>query len=409
MHAIIEQPAAGQKERASDATGRRPINVCLVIGSLEYGGAERQVVEMMKAFDRSVVNPMVCSLSAEVPLAAALPVRSELQIVEKKSKFDFTTVTRLARLFRDRRIEVVHGFLLDAEIACRLAGRLAKSPVVIASERNTDYVRPLRHTVAQRLTMRLFDLMVANSEAGKRFNVRTLKVPADKIKVVHNGVDIDRFCPNREAGAAFRKQLGIAPDRQVVGMVGNFKRQKDHACFLRMAATVLKTLSSAVFLIAGDVIRGDSQSIVCEKEVKSLAIELGLANSCRFLGVQKDMPAFYNSCDVTALLSRHEGTPNVVLESMACAVPVVVTNVADNAQIVRSGRDGFVVQPGDSASAAENVLKLLLDGEHLGRVARSAHGRAVADFSCRAAAQKLEQIYFGALSSKRAAKIVNAA
>jgi hypothetical protein len=144
-------------------TETKPISVCLLISSLEFGGAERQVVEMVRSFDPKVVRPIICSLSTKVPLARFLSgKKDELNIVEKRGRFDVTTVFRVARLLRKHRVDVVHAFLFDAEMVARLAAPLAGVKVVIASERNTDYVRSRMHTVLLKGTERLYDAMVAN-------------------------------------------------------------------------------------------------------------------------------------------------------------------------------------------------------------------------------------------------------
>ena len=251
----------------------KPISVCLLISSLEYGGAERQVIEMMRSFDRSIVTPYVCTLSSEVPLARTLPEGGkELSIIEKRGRFDFTTVFRLASWCRRHRIDVVHAFLFDAEIAARLAAPLGGVSAVISSERNTEYVRPRLHSILLKATQGLFDVMVSNSVSGKNFNIRTLGLPASRIEVVHNGVDVKRFAPNRSAGVAFREKLGIASGVPVIGMVGSYKRQKAQDCFIRMAAGVHRELPDAQFILVGEPLRDDfEETSRFQTEVKQLA------------------------------------------------------------------------------------------------------------------------------------------
>jgi glycosyltransferase involved in cell wall biosynthesis len=401
MTATTESPAQAQ----SKAVGRngKPISVCMLISSLEFGGAERQVVEMMRSFDREIVRPIVCSLSSEVPLARFLPGnREQLSIVEKRGRFDFTTVFRVARLLRRERIDVVHAFLLDAEIVARLAAPLAGVRVVVASERNTDYVRPRLHTIALKATQPLFDVMVANSTAGKRFNIRTLGLPESRIEVVHNGVDVERFRPDREVGLAFRDRLGIGSDTPLIGMVGSYKRQKGQDNFLRMAARVRQEIPNAHFLLVGEPLRDDFESTSrYQAEVQALAASLRLSDCCRFVGNQQDMKAVYNACDATALLSRHEGTPNVVLESMACGVPVIATDIADNALIIPSGKIGFVVPPENFEAAAICAKQILRNPALLRQMGEAARKHAVDQFSLRVAASKLETIYTRCLRNKR--------
>jgi len=381
----------------------KPISVCLLISSLEFGGAERQVVEMVRSFDPKIVRPIICSLSSKVPLARFLSgKKDELNIVEKRGRFDVTTVFRVARLLRKHRVDVVHAFLFDAEIVARLAAPLAGVPVVIASERNTDYVRPRMHTVLLKSTERLFDVMVANSMSGKRFNIRTLGLEDSQIEVVHNGVDVERFKPDRATGLAFREKLGIGPETPLIGMVGSYKRQKAQDSFLKMAARIRVDVPSAHFVLVGEPLRDAfEETSRFQAEVQELAKTLKLSECARFLGNQQDMKAVYNACNATALLSIREGTPNVVLESMACGVPVIATDVADNALIIANGKTGFVVPSGAHEAAAACATRILLNPALQREMSAAARTHACEQFSLRTAAGKLEKIYMGCLQKKR--------
>lgn len=380
----------------------KPLSVCLLVSSLEFGGAERQAVELMRTFDRGDVRAILCSLSHVVPLADAVPNRGEdLYVVQKHGRFDFTTIFRVASLLRRHKIDVVHAFLFDSEIVARLAAPLAGVRVVVSSERNTDYSRPLLHRVALTLTRPLFDVMVANSHAGKRFNIRSQGLAPSRIEVVHNGVDTERFRPNREAGLEFRRGLGIPPDTPVVGMVASYKRQKGHDNFLRMATLVRQSIPGATFLIVGGLVGDPQESRRYENEVQSLCAALKLNEHCVFIGNQTDMNAVYNACTVTALLSRREGTPNVVLESMSCSVPVVASDVADNALIVADGETGFIVPVNDPEAAAARVCGLIESKVLRCRLGAAARARVCEEYSLHRAAHKLERIYAQCLARKR--------
>ena len=128
-------------------------------------------------------------------------------------------------------------------------------------------------------------------------------------------------------------------------------------------------------------------------EVSRALEEAGLAGRCRLLGRVEDVERVYRACDVTVLTSRHEGTPNVVLESMACGVPVVVTDVADNATLVPEGVAGAVVPSGDAAAMAARVLALLADEPGRREMGAAARRHVQERFSPRAMARQTEALY----------------
>lgn len=367
--------------------------VMLLISSLERGGAEQQVVELVRQMDRDHFDPFVCSLSSHTPLATALPdPQRDLVVVAKKHKFDVSTVTRVARVMAERNVRIVHAFLFDANFVGRLAGRMARVPIVISSERNTDYQRRRIHSICLGLTRSWSRAMIANSHSGKRFVSRSLGIPQEEIYVVHNGVDVSRCCPGDRSKV--RRELSIADEDFVVGMIANFKPQKNHAQFFQMAELVLRRFPRTWFVCVGEPLRDnflggeDYHRAMC-----ALVKRTDTKNRLRLLGIRRDMPDVYNACDVTVLTSRHEGTPNVLLESMACGVPVVATDVSDNAYIVRDGYTGFIVPLDDAEATAGRVGDLLADPDRRRAMGRAAREWVEGEFSPARMARKTEAVY----------------
>lgn len=369
----------------------QPLRVGLVISNLEYGGAQRQVVELVNHLDPSVVDARVCSLSPYVPLAADLRDRSRLHVITKRFKFDVTVVPRLAAWLRKGRMRVVHSYLFDAEIAARLAGRLAGC-VVIGSERNTDYTLKKRQLIAYRLTRSCMDLIIANSRAGAEFNRRLLGQDAARYRVVHNGVDVERFRPRDPRQA--RIDAGLPLDAPLAGMFASFKAQKNHPLAFEAARLVLDRLPSARFLFVGDMLyAGMHGSDQYKADMERRVDALRLRDACIFLGNRDDVAALYGACDLTLLPSHFEGTPNVVLESLACGVPVVATHVSDNAYIVPDGRVGFVVPLGDAAALAQRIVEILTDAALRARLSEQARQWMIDEFSVARLAEKTAAVY----------------
>ncbi len=376
------------------------VRAVLVISNLEYGGAQRQVVTLANHSDPDRCDIHICSLSDYVPLAADLKDRDRrLHVISKKWKFDLTVVVRLARLLRRLRADIVHGYLFDAAIAARLAGRLAGTPVVVGSERNTDYRLTRRQRIGYRLTRGCVDVTIANSNAGAAFNSRMLGHPPSHYRVVHNGVDTTRFTPG-EAGPV-RRELAIEDDEPVVGMFASFKPQKNHPLFFEAAARILTRLPRARFLLVGDELHAGIQGTDEHKRNVGLLVDrLGIRPRCLFLGNRQDVERLYRACDVTVLPSFHEGTPNVALESMACGVPVVATDVADNAYVIPDGRVGYIVPLGGADAIADRVCELVGDAGLRPRIALQAREWVESEFSLSRLASKTASVYEEALSTR---------
>jgi glycosyltransferase involved in cell wall biosynthesis len=374
--------------------------VALVVSNLEHGGAQRQVVALANRLHATGVDTIVVSLSQYVPLASGLrDAGARLHVVEKRHWLDGTVAWRLAGLLRARQIDVAHAFLFDAEVAARLAGALYPRTAVVGSERNSDYVPKRRHTIALRLTQPWCAGIIANSNAGRQFRIRVFRASPESVFVVHNGVDVDRFAPLDPEVS--RAKVGLDGAEPVVGIFASFKVQKNHPMFFRMARRVLAAHPGTVFLCVGGALHdGLEGSDLHEARMRGMARELGLQQSVRFVGNQDDPRPWYSACDVTVLTSRREGTPNVLLESMACGIPVVATDVADHAFVVPDGRAGFVVPYDDDAAMAERVLELLARPAERREMGHAARAWVECEFSLARLAEKTTAVYRAVLDRR---------
>jgi glycosyltransferase involved in cell wall biosynthesis len=227
-----------------------------------------------------------------------------------------------------------------------------------------------------------------------------------------NGVDLDRFHPR--PGAEARRRLGLPADVPVVGMVASFKPQKDHPMLVAAARAVLRSRPDTLFVCAGEPLTGAGGGGLSLRagtgahkdvagyhaRVSSLLAESGVGDSFRMLGAVREIEWLYPACDVTVLTSRHEGTPNVLLESMASGVPVVATRVADNAAVSPEGRVGYLVDPGDVEGLGARLLELLGDPENRRRLGDAARAWVAERYSVRAVARQAEELYLTLLRGR---------
>ncbi len=367
-------------------------NLLIVISNLEFGGAQRQVVELVNHLNRLEFNICICSLSGYTPLADQLKPDVELHVIEKQSKFDFSVVPRLARLMREKQIRVAHSYLFDAEIATRLAAAWVGNVAVIGSERNADYrLKPI-HKIAYRLTAGMVDKLIANSQRGAEFNARETGLCADKYRVIYNGVNTERFMPANRSEA--RARLGLDEDVQLIGMFASFKAQKNHPLLLSALEQILPDYPRLKLLLVGDMLYAGMHG--SEDYCRGIReqIETGpLANQVIMLGNRDDVENLYPACQFTVLPSLFEGTPNVILESMACGVPVIASRVSDNARIIDDNQDGLLFDSGNKEQLIACIRTLLDDQELTARLGNAARKTAEQRFSSHQLAENTARVY----------------
>ena len=387
-----------------DITKKQYNRICvvLVVDDLGYGGAERQVIELANNLDRSFFDVHVCSLSEHLPLGDQLNIlKNNLHVVARKFRFDFTVVPRLARLLKKLKADIVHGYLFSAEIASRLAGSIAGTCIVIGSERNANRVQMKKSDIlTYKMTQRFIDIIIANSNAGAESHRNIFNFPASNYRIVHNGVDVERFKPLD--GTLMRDEFAIPNKCLVIGCFANFKKQKNHAMLFRAFRLVLDSLPDTRLLLIGER-PADSRGKLdnYKNRLDHLINDLGIRNRCIFLGHQSNTEKIYPICNVTALSSFHEGIPNVLLESMACGVPAVATDVCDNKYIINNGENGFLIDIDDERTMAERMKMLLIDILLRQEMGIKARKWMIKEFSTKRLAEKIEAIYMELLNKKQ--------
>jgi glycosyltransferase involved in cell wall biosynthesis len=246
--------------------------------------------------------------------------------------------------------------------------------------------------LAFRLTRGCVDLVVANSRAGAEFHRRLHGHAESQYRVVYNGVDVERFRPLPRDEV--RRELGFAPGDLVAGIFASFKPQKNHPLFFRAAARVAPSQPALRLLVVGDELAGGLVgSHDHKRQVAQLVDELGLRERCVFLGNRSDPERLYNACDVLVLPSYYEGTPNVLLEALACGVPALATDVGDNAHVLAHGRGGVVVPSEDEGRLAAELARLLGDSALRARLGAEARQRVAQNFSLQALGAEMGRVY----------------
>ncbi len=359
------------------------MRIVYVLTSLGMGGAERQVVALASRMARR--GHAVALLVLRPRLAEEWP--TDLNVVHLEMHKNPISVTKALaqgrRYLTEFRPDLLHSHSFHANMIARILKMLAPAPVVLSTVHNV-YEGGSARMMAYRLTDSLSRRTTAVSAAVAERFVRLKAVPQAKIAVVTNGIDLTEFAPDGER----RRQTRAALDAQeefIWLAAGRIVSAKDYPNLLRAFAQVRAARPEAQLWIAG----GDTTGL---KQVSGFAVERGLVQQARWLGLRRDMAALLDAADGFVLASSWEGMPLALGEAMAMEKPAVATDVGGVLEMV--GDAGVVVPARDSGALAGAMLEMMRrSAEKRQRMGRAARERMESKFSMDARADEWEALY----------------
>lgn len=279
------------------------------------------------------------------------------------------TIARIRRRFP---FDVIDAhFAYPDGLAAWLLGKVFRCPVTVTL-RGT--IVPLSRYRLRRIQIRWVlagvNRIFAVSDSLKAVAVG-LGTPGDKIRVIPNGVDTARFGPASSAEA--RQALGLPPDRRILLSVGTLSPRKGHQRVIDVLPHIRATHPDLLYVVLGGPgVEGDTGPLL-----ERLIAQHGLRDHVRLLGAQphEEVPRWLAAADLFCLATTNEGRANVILEALACGVPVVTTDVGGSREVIADGMDGLLVAPGDPAALTAALLRALSMGWDREAIARRAAGR----------------------------------
>ena len=348
-----------------------PVRVLRVIARLNVGGPALHVSYLTSELDKIGYHttlvagrpgPGEGSMESAALERGVKPVYIPALQREIAPLIDSAAVTQLVRLIRQVRPHVIHTHTAKAGAVGRIAARLsgsARPPVVVHTFHGhvlRGYFSPSKAEAFRRLESRLArmsDALIAVSPEVRDDLVALGVAPPEKIVVVRLGLDLEsRTAVAPGEADELRRSLGVPADSFLVGWLGRLTAIKRPADLLEAFAR-LDLWPDAHLLVAGDgPLRAD---------MEGLAVALGIAEMVHFTGFRSDVGAVYAACDAIALTSANEGTPVSVIEALAAGRPAVSTDVGGVSDVIRDGRSGFLVPPGDIDAIADRLARLAAD------------------------------------------------
>ncbi len=336
------------------------------IGSFHQGGSERQAVALTRLLkDEGWFDVFAATLNNEGVLRTeidkvGLPEIPEFPLTSFYNANFVRQVRRCAKYLRDNRIDIVHTHDFYTNVFGMAAATLAGVRVRIASKRETGGMRSRAQKCVEKIAFSRANAIVANSAAVRDY-LMGRAIPSAKIRIIYNGIDLERFGFADDRASVCRR-FGLPTDENIrfVTIVANLRHTvKNIPMLLRAAKRVAERHANVHFVIAGEG--------ALEMELKQQAQSLGVADRVHFIGRCTDVPALLSISSVCGLTSTAEGFSNSILEYMAAGKPVVATNVGGAAEAIIEGETGFLVASNDDVAMAERLTELLNDDVTLTR------------------------------------------
>lgn len=292
---------------------------------------------------------------------------------------DIGALRELVDLFRIRRPDVVHTHNPKTGVYGRIAARIAGVPAIVNTVHGIyatpedPWVRRMLVYTAERIAATCSDLeLVQNPEDID--TLRRLRVPAGKLRLLGNGVDLKRFKQRPEVRSQVRAELSIDDDTVVVGAVGRLVREKGYLELFEAWKRVRAAAPAAVLLVVGPHEPEKADGIGAD------VIVAAEASGVRFLGMRDDVDRLYQAFDTYVLLSYREGYPRSAMEAAACGLPVIATDIRGCRQVVVDGTTGVLVPSHDADAAATAIIALVHDADRRRSMSVAALGRAADHF-----------------------------
>jgi len=291
------------------------------------------------------------------------------------------SLVQIYRFIKREKFDIVHTHTPVAAFIARLAARMAGTPYIVNTvhgfyfHENMSSIPRKIFVALERFAGRVTGLTFCESDEDLETAVRERICPADRIIAIGNGANLKKFDLSLldTARNSVRDELGLARDADVVGIVGRIVERKGFVEFVRSMPRVLEAKPDTRFLIVGDALPSDNDSV--KDEIKRLVDSLRIKDKVVFAGLRLDIAEVLSAMDVFVLPSYWEGMPGVVLEAMAMARPVVTTRVRGCREVTVDGETGILVPPRDVEALADAIIRLLSDKELAHRMGRAGRKR----------------------------------
>jgi glycosyltransferase involved in cell wall biosynthesis len=359
------------------------LKVLQLIPTLDRSGAEKQMVLLARGLPRDRFSVEAAALTRLGPLEAELAEAGvPVTLIKKPLKVDPFALARLTRFLKAKRFDVVQTWVFAANAYGRVAAHHARTPVVVAAEMAVDLWKSRGHLAIDRFLARWTDAVVGNSRAVVDFYQKA-GIPENKLAMIYSGVNDEP--PPEVDRTAIRAEFGWPADASLVLFAGRLMPQKGVSDLLYALDLLQHVRPNVRTLIVG--------AGPLRQDLESLAHSFALDERVRFLGHREDVPRLLAASDMLVLPSLYEGLPNVVLEAMRFAKPVIATAAPGTTEVVVQGETGVLVPISNFQEMARAIRSLVDDPARARALGQAGRARVDAEFTVSAMIDQFANLY----------------
>jgi glycosyltransferase involved in cell wall biosynthesis len=373
--------------------------ILYVVDGFRLGGAEKKLFEKIRYLDKSQYDIHICNIGPTGPLVTMV---NELNVpvaqIQRKHRFDFLVVSKLVKYLKKEKFDIVQTILFYADFVGAIAAKVAKVPAVISwetvSHSGNYYHRKWIQRTGYKFAMKFVNVIIGVSQETKNSIVVNRNIRAEKIRVIHYGVDNSKFkLLSKDERDKKRAEFQIPEDAFVIAVIARLEPQKGHNVLFDAIENMLNANKKLYLLIAGDGVMSDTLRDRVAQKNNNQYIQI--------LGARDDIQEILNAADLFCLPSIvGEGLPNVILEAMACGLPVLATNVGGASEVVTDTVNGFVVKPNDALQLQEKIEFIMNNRCILSELKNGALSAIKGHFSLSRQLHEFDELYQELLTKK---------
>lgn len=354
------------------------IKIAFVIDTIESptGGAERQLLLLIKSLNRTQFEPYLCVLRTSRWLENNFSECKlvNIDIFSFKDIKSFYRILVFSRFLKKEKINIVQTFFKDGNIIGVIAGKLGGVKSIISTRRNQGYWHKKEDFFTLKILNNYVKIFLANSQSTASWVEKAEGVKKKNVVVIYNALKCEDFYRGKEEQrVALREQLGFSKNAILIGLVANLRPVKSIDLLIKAASLVVQSCPQSGFVIVGE---GPERT-----ELERLCSSFRLTDSVCFLGKRLDIPDVLSCLDIGVLTSISESFSNAIIEYMAAGLAVVCSDVGGAREAVEDGVNGFLVEPGSYHQIAEKIISLI-ENDLFVAMGKEGKEKAIRMFSC---------------------------